>query len=73
MTCYARVVFETNASAAQRHDDVRTARCWIEAERSAKPESFRLGQIIQGNPLQQIIATCDFEGWHPVDEQRGGG
>ena len=32
MTYYARVVFETNASAAQRHDDVSEARRWIDDE-----------------------------------------
>jgi hypothetical protein len=71
VTYYARVVFETNASTAQRYDDVSTARCWIEAERSDKPESFRLGQIIQGDPIRQIIATCDLDGWHPVAEWGG--
>jgi hypothetical protein len=64
MTCYARVVFETNASVAERHDDVGAARYWIEAEKNANPESFRLGQIIEGAEERQIVATCDCEGWH---------
>ena len=64
MTYYARVVFETNASAAERHDDVSAARGWIEAEKNASPESFRLGQIFEGSQVRQIVATCDSEGWH---------
>jgi hypothetical protein len=64
MTYYARVVFETNASIAERHDDVTAARGWIEAERIASPESFRLGQIFEGPQVQQIVATCDSKGWH---------
>jgi hypothetical protein len=64
MTYYARVVFETNASVAERHDDVGTARGWIEAEKNASPESFRLGQIFEGAQVRKIVATCDREGWH---------
>lgn len=64
MTYYARVVFETNASVAERHDDVSAARGWIEAEKNASPESFRLGQIFEGSQVRQIVATCDSEGWH---------
>jgi len=33
MTCCARVVFETNASVAQRHDEVTWAWHWIDDER----------------------------------------
>ena len=65
MTYYARVVFETNASVAERYDDVNAARGWIEAEKNASPESFRLGQIFEGSQVRQIVATCDSEGWHP--------
>ncbi len=64
MTYYARVVFETNASIAERHDDVSTARGWIEAEKNASPDSFRLGQIFEGAEVRTIVATCDQEGWH---------
>jgi len=64
MTYYARVVFETNASVAERHDDVNTARGWIEAEMNASPESFRLGQIFEGAQIRKIVATCDRQGWH---------
>jgi hypothetical protein len=63
MTYYARIVFETNASVAERHDDVNTARGWIEAERHASPASFRLGQIFEGSQVRQIVATCDRMGW----------
>ena len=64
MTVYARVVFESNTSVAERHDDVDAARGWIEAEKSASPESFRLGQIYEGSQAQEIVATCDAKGWH---------
>jgi len=64
MTYYARVVYDSNASAAERHDDVGAARCWIEAEKNASPASFRLGQIFQGSPVREIVATCDTKGWH---------
>lgn len=63
MTCYARVVFETNASVAERHDDVEAARRWIESERDASPESFRIGQILERTPDCEIVATFDLKGW----------
>jgi hypothetical protein len=63
MTCYARVVFETNASVAERHDDVSAARCWIEAEKNASPELFRLGQIFELAQGPEVVATCDSTGW----------
>ena len=44
---YARVVFETNASVAERHDDLDAAQCWIEEIRHAEPALFRLGQILE--------------------------
>lgn len=62
---YARVVFETNASSAERHDDVNSARSWIEEERFARPEIFRSGEIFEGtNPDWKIVASCDTDGWH---------
>ena len=60
---YARVVFHTNASAAESHDDVSSARRWIEEERHAKPESFRLGEIYERAPDWEVVATCDLTGW----------
>jgi hypothetical protein len=63
MTYYARIVFETNASVAERHDDVNAARGWIEAERNASPATFRLGQIFEGSQVRQVVATCDRKGW----------
>jgi len=65
MTYYARVVFETNASAAQRHDDVSEARRWIDDERQASPERFRFAEIIEGTAASETVATCDLTGWHP--------
>ena len=64
---YARVVFDTNASVAERHDDVRTARCWIEEVRHAQRAQFRLGQILDGTRDLTVIATCDLNGWHQAD------
>jgi len=61
---YARVVFETNASVAERYDDVHAAQCWIEDLRDAQPELFRLGQILERTPDPTVIATCDLNGWH---------
>jgi len=61
--CYARVVFESNESVAERHDDVGVARRWIEDERDASPELFRLGQIFKGTPDCEIVATFDTTGW----------
>ena len=63
MTCYARVLFYGNACATERHEDVNRARKWIEAERDAHPELFRLGQIIQAAPTRECVATCDAQGW----------
>jgi hypothetical protein len=60
---YARVVFEKNASAAERHDDVSSARRWIEEERYTKPDLFRLGQIFEATPDRKIVAICDLKGW----------
>ncbi|MGK2898797.1 MAG: hypothetical protein ACSLE9_08940 [Burkholderiaceae bacterium] len=65
MTYYARVIFQSDASAAERHDDEGAARRWIEAERNANPESFRLGQVIEkAPPDHEIVATFDAHGWH---------
>lgn len=61
---YARVVFETNASAAERHDDVGSAQRWIEEVRHARPDLFRLGQIFEGSSDREVVATCDLLGWH---------
>ena len=47
MVYYARVVFETNESVAERHEDFGETRRWIEEERQSRPERFHLGQIIQ--------------------------
>ncbi len=63
--CYARVVFERNTSVAEMHPDVSAAHRWIECERHANPESFRLGQIVGQAPDHEVIATCDANGWHP--------
>jgi hypothetical protein len=63
MMYYARVVFETNASVAERHDDVGEARRWIEHQREANPQSFRLGQICKRTPDCEIVATIDLNGW----------
>lgn len=62
---YARVVFETDASTCERHEDIMAARRWIEEERQAQPESFRLGQIFEGTPVREVVATCNAEGWRP--------
>ena len=63
MMVYARVVFKTNASVAERHVDVEAARCWIEAERVARSGSFRFGQIAKGAPDCEIVETFDLKGW----------
>jgi hypothetical protein len=60
---YARVVFETDASVAERHEDISMARRWIDEERQARPDLFRCGQILQATPDRQVIATCDVTGW----------
>jgi len=62
---YARVVFQTNASAVESHDDVNSARRWIEDERVARPELFQLGEIFERGRDWQAVATCDVEGWKP--------
>ncbi len=59
---YARVIFETNASATDGHDDDSTARRWIGEEREASPELFRCGQILEDTPDWTVIATCDATG-----------
>jgi len=64
---YARVVFESKASAAERHDNVDAAQCWIEEIRHAQPALFRLGQILEGTPDPTVIATCDLNGWHRTE------
>jgi hypothetical protein len=64
MTYYARVVFNSNASVAERYEDLSAACNWIEAERHASPESFRLGQVYEGTQAPEIVATCDLKGWH---------
>ena len=64
MPYYARVTFHTDASIAERHDDEGAARRWIESERDASPESFRLGQLLTTTPSEQeIVATFDLNGW----------
>lgn len=63
MTYHVRVVFETNESLAEKHDDMHSARRWIEEERCARPVAFRLGQIIEDSPDSEIVATCDAKGW----------
>ena len=60
---YARVVFEKDTSTCERHDDMSAARRWIEEEREAKPELFRLGQIFEAAPELEVVATCSAEGW----------
>jgi hypothetical protein len=66
MLYYARVVFEKAVSAAEGHDDLATARRWIDEERLAKPELFRNGQILEATPQRQLIAACDAGGWHEL-------
>jgi hypothetical protein len=63
MMYHARVVFETNASVAERHDDEGAARRWIEDERDASPAAFRLGQIFEATPDCDLVATIDLNGW----------
>jgi hypothetical protein len=63
---YARVIYETNASAAEGHDDIATARRWIDEERKASPDLFRCGQILEATPDRTVIATCDATGWEPL-------
>lgn len=63
MTYHVRVVFATNESVAEKHDDLPAARRWIEEERRARPAAFRLGQIIEDSPEREIVATCDAKGW----------
>ena len=60
---YARIVFATNASVAEKHADVQVAWRWIEDERQARPDLFRLGQILEGTPALAVVATCDPKGW----------
>ena len=63
MPYYARVIFQTDASAVERHDDVGLARRWIDQERQAQPDLFRTGQIMEATPDRPVIATCDVTGW----------
>jgi len=63
MVYYARVVFETNESVAERHEDFGEARRWIEEERQSRPERFHLGQIIEATPTRPIVASCNAKGW----------
>ena len=55
---YARVVFQTKASAAESHDDVNAARRWIEGERVARPESFQLGEIFKLFGTESMIGAA---------------
>jgi len=66
MPYYARVIFETDASAAERHDDLGLARRWIDEERQARPDLFRSGQIMEATPDRPVIATCDVTGWGEI-------
>jgi hypothetical protein len=65
MMYYVQVVFETNASVAEKHEDMGSAMRWIEQERRASPAAFRLGQIIEDSPDRETVATCDAKGWIP--------
>jgi hypothetical protein len=60
---FARVVFESNESVAVRHEDVPAAQRWIEDERDARPDAFRLGQIFHAAPACDLVATIDLNGW----------
>jgi hypothetical protein len=62
---YARVVYQTNASAAESLHDFNLARRWIEDERVTRPASFLLGEIFERGPDWQVVATCDSNGWKP--------
>jgi hypothetical protein len=65
MPYYARVVFHTEASVAERHDDERSARRWIETERESSPQTFRLGQVLTNTRAEhEVVAECDLNGWH---------
>jgi hypothetical protein len=66
MAYYARVVFETNETVAERHEDLGEARRWIEEERQSKPELFHLGQIIEATPARPVVVSCNAEGWDPA-------
>ena len=64
MTYYARITFQSDASAAERHDDEDAARRWVESERNAKPEHFKFGQVVErGSSEPEVVATCDRNGW----------
>ena len=60
---YARIVFKTNASVAEKHAEFQVAWRWIEDERRTSNGSFRFGQILEGTPALEVVATCDPEGW----------
>ena len=60
---YARVVFETNGSAAEIHADFSSAQQWIEEVRVESPGLFRQGQIREAGSTDDVVATCDLNGW----------
>lgn len=59
---YARVIFESGALTAERHDDISAAQRWIDEEREARPDAFSYGQIVEATD-RQVVATCDVSGW----------
>lgn len=66
MAYYARVVFDTNESVVERHEDLGEARRWIEEERQSRPGLFHLGQIIEATPSRPVVASCNAHGWDPA-------
>ncbi|WP_088283752.1 hypothetical protein [Ideonella sp. A 288] len=66
MAYYASVVLENKASATERHEDLDTARRWIEEERRSKPKLFQFGQIIEATPARPVVASCNANGWNPT-------
>lgn len=60
----ARVVFETKASATERHEEFGAARRWIQLERQSKTELFHLGQIIEATPSRPVVVSCNANGWN---------
>ena len=67
MTYYARVIFDTNESTAERHEDLTSAFYWIEEELQANPAKFRLGQIRRATSDLEVVATRGAEGWSNPD------
>lgn len=63
MICYARILLKSDASIAEKHESLETARRWIEAERIARPASFRQGQIAAGAPCVHVVEIFDSQGW----------